>query len=211
MILRESEPEAKSEPNQPEPEAKPEPNQPVVAETTIVKSEAYLAEEAHYARDDRGNIFYKGDLICRFYCTSRGCKNGILCRFLHIKLGCVFAQQAVQGCCFEDGKECPFSHDPDAVVVAKKLFACSNQGCDRSCMHENSTCLCCFNNSSRNRRAHLRQVRERAVNGFSNEAQRMPVYSYSTAHLRSVWNPAQNGVTIPNPGMQSAPWSPYRT
>ena len=118
----------------------------------IRKSQLYLDEEKKFARNLAGQLTYSGKVICRYYTTSKGCSK-IKCPFSHIKLGCVFHRLANQGCVFQDnfGKECPFSHSADAVVVSGPLYQCSVDGCDRSCMHMNSTCIKCFNKNRRTR------------------------------------------------------------
>jgi len=133
------------------------PTQPKAAirPPAVTRSTKYVAEAKKFGRTGRGDITYEGSIICRYFCTSRGCRSGIgKCRFLHKQLGCVFHQQAKQGCCFgEDGAECPFSHDSDTpVIVSVTLSDCTTEGCGRSCMHAGSTCLLCFNKSSRDRR-----------------------------------------------------------
>ena len=118
----------------------------------IRKSQIYLDEEKKFARNLAGQLTYNGKVVCRYYTTSKGC-NKSRCSFSHIRLGCVFHRLANQGCVFQEnfGKECPFSHSPDAVVVSGPLYQCSVDGCNRSCMHMNSTCIKCFNKNRRTR------------------------------------------------------------
>jgi hypothetical protein len=125
-------------------------------------SESYRIDKARFSRSSTGDIIYDGKVVCRYFSTQSGCRAGARCTFLHKQLGCVFFQQAKQGCIFEDSGECPFSHDPDVVVVAPDLSDCSTPGCDRSCMNIGSTCILCFNDNSRQRRDYVRgQQRDR--------------------------------------------------
>ena len=124
----------------------------VTMESPRKKSEAYLLEERRFSRDRNGKLaLYDGRPFCSFYCTVRGCRSGDACRFAHVRLGCVYNQQAVQGCIYESDSKCPFSHDPDAVVIAAPLHACTAEGCDRSCMNRDSKCINCFNAVNRAR------------------------------------------------------------
>ncbi len=120
----------------------------------VTHSAKYNSELKKFGKTSRGDVTYSGKYICRYFCTTRGCRSGTKCRFLHYKLGCVFHQQAKQKCCYgNDGTDCPFSHDVDVpVIVNVSLSDCSTDGCDRSCMHPGSTCLLCFNKSTRERR-----------------------------------------------------------
>lgn len=115
------------------------------------KSEKYLSEERRFARKLSGTITYDGETICRFFCTPGGCTRPD-CTFKHVKLGCAFHFLAAQKCIYgTEGKFCPFSHDPSSIVVISALYPCSEDGCNRSCMHVNSMCIMCFNKRKRDR------------------------------------------------------------
>ena len=153
-----------------------EPTQPKAASRPLnfTRSTKYRAEAKKFGRTSRGDITYEGSIICRYFCTSRGCRSGIgKCRFLHKQPGCVFHQQAKQGCCFgEDGAECPFSHDPDTpVIMSVTLSDCTTEGCGRSCMHAGSTCLVCFNKNSRDRRDRALLDQRGRRDNFTNSSQ----------------------------------------
>lgn len=140
---------------------------PAVASSrnTPTLSAKYIAEKNRFARNQSNDITYDGRVVCRYYSTQRGCRADENCRFLHKELGCVFFQQAKQGCIFEQSGECPFSHDPDVVVMAPDLNDCSTPGCERSCMNTGSSCIICFNSSSRERRENVKsQQRSRREN-----------------------------------------------
>ena len=125
----------------------------------FIKSLEYIAEEKHYTRDYRNNLLYKGQPVCRYLNTARGCQLGDSCRFKHIALGCVFNQSSAQGCCFgPEGKGCAFSHEPNAVVVSAPLVACVGPDCKRSCMSTSSVCRRCWNSMARHRRAEAQNV-----------------------------------------------------
>lgn len=134
----------------------------ILAPNRTNRSDKYRVESLRYDRNRINDVTYDGRVICRYYSTLKGCHLGQDCRFLHKKLGCVFFQQATQGCVYKAPNECPFSHHPDAVVMAPDLSACTNPGCSRSCMHAGSVCLACFDASTRERQERVRlQQRER--------------------------------------------------
>ena len=122
----------------------------------MLKSDVYLEEEKHYSRLKSGEIYYRGKQLCKYFSTPAGCRNGSKCTFLHKPLGCVFFRLAAQKCCFGDSGQCPFSHDVNAVVMAGPLHECTNEGCQRSCMHPNSLCLLCFNDNLKKKRNSVR-------------------------------------------------------
>lgn len=119
-------------------------------------SAKYLSDRARFSRSLSNDILYDNMPVCRYFSTQRGCRAGTRCRFLHKRLGCVFFQQAKQGCVYSDSEQCPFSHDPDTVVMASALVDCASTDCNRSCMHAGSTCLLCFNRVNRERRERVR-------------------------------------------------------
>ena len=119
------------------------------------KSRVYIEEERKFARNLAGQLTYDGNVVCRYYSTTRGCTKS-RCVFMHVEIGCIFHRSASQGCCFDEssGSKCPFSHSPDSVIVCGPLYQCSADGCTRSCMHMNSTCIKCFNANRRTKPMH---------------------------------------------------------
>jgi hypothetical protein len=141
---------------------------------STVRSKIYMRNMKLFRRNYNGDITYDGKIVCRYYCTQRGCKAGRRCKFIHKPLGCVFHQQAKQGCSYGNTGDCPFSHDPDDVVVAPDLSECITKECQRSCMHSGSTCLLCFNENARKRRTRVRNQqieRRKAFEGASSSSQ----------------------------------------
>ena len=134
------------------------------------RSDKQRVESLRYDRNQINDVTYDGRVICRYYSTLRGCQMGHNCRFLHKKLGCVFFQQATQGCVYKAPNECPFSHHPDAVVMAPDLSACTSPGCLRSCMHTGSVCLACFEASTCERQERVRLQQRERRNKFSADA-----------------------------------------
>jgi hypothetical protein len=122
------------------------------------KSPKYLHEEKKFGRNFKGDLTYDNRILCRHASTVGGCRRKGKCQLLHQpSLGCVYNQMSTQGCVYVDGKDCPFSHHADAVVVVAALSKCKNfQICGHSCMFVGSTCLLCFNRTSRDLRDRLK-------------------------------------------------------
>jgi hypothetical protein len=155
------------------------------------KSLAYLQEEVKFNRNFHGDITYNGQLVCRYFSTSRGCRQGERCRFVHINLGCVFHQMAHQGCVYAESGDCPFSHEPDAVVMAPTLSNCKNfSTCGHSCMFTGSTCLTCFNQTARDRRERVRHQQHERRQDFQDNTLLPPVSPAPPASsFQSFYNP----------------------
>jgi hypothetical protein len=119
-----------------------------------VESELCKSEKKHYKKNIDGDILYKGKTVCRFNMTSRGCRNGAKCKFLHIKLACAYHRAAAQGCIYP-AEDCPFSHSDDAVMVSPPVKVCPNCNANH-CF--GSICLRCNTVKTKERREYTKKL-----------------------------------------------------
>ena len=125
-----------------------EPEMPEVKTNAFKPSDKSLQEAKCFSHDSSNNLMYDGQRVCRFFTTVRGCRNGDLCNYKHVKLGCAYFQKARQSCLYSES-ECPFSHSVDAVVISPDLHLCPK--CEvNDCF--GSVCLRCNNRQTRQRR-----------------------------------------------------------
>ena len=121
-----------------------------------------------------GSIYYNKRRICRFFNTSRGCRNGDNCSFVHVKLGCAYFFRAIQGCMFPS-EECPFSHSLDSVVLSKAFRLCPTCKVNE-CL--GIVCMRC-NNEQNN-------IRKKAAEKFSKEQECVVKESIKTRFISAL-------------------------